>query len=142
MNEELKVIITAEIADLQKKLDAAKKQVGDLGKKGEGGFAKFAEGAKKAGAIAATGLGIATSVVGAASAALIGLANNTREYRTEQAKLNTAFEAAGSSTTQSCAPIAIYRRGWSITSRHIWQIKSGFRISLFTLLMSNQPGGP
>lgn len=97
MNEELKVIITAEIADLQKKLDAAKKQVGDLGKKGEGGFAKFAEGAKKAGAIAATGLGIATSVVGAASAALIGLANNTREYRTEQAKLNTAFEAAGSS---------------------------------------------
>ncbi len=97
MNEELKVIITAEIADLQKKLDEAKKQVEGLGKKGEGGFSKFAAGAKKAAGITASVLGVVTGVIGAAGAALVGLANDTREYRTEQAKLNTAFESAGSS---------------------------------------------
>ena len=43
---------------------------------------------------------VATAVVAGATA-LIGLAEATKEYRTAQAKLNSAFEAAGSSAEQA-----------------------------------------
>lgn len=50
---------------------------------------------------AAQAVGTALKAVGAAviaaGAAMVGLAESTREYRTEQAKLKTAFEAAGAS---------------------------------------------
>jgi phage-related protein len=97
MNEELKVIISAEVNKLKQGVQNAKKQI-----------ANFKEQVKKASAdvdkhFKAMGQGInnalkgvGTAVAGA-TAALLGVSAATSEYRNEQAKLYTAFEAAGSS---------------------------------------------
>lgn len=93
MNEELKVIITAEIAELKKQVDDAKKELEDLSKEGEKTGGKFG---KAMGAVG-KGVGVAVAAVAAAVGAMAGLAESTREYRTEQAKLNAAFQTAGGS---------------------------------------------
>lgn len=93
MNEELKVIITAEIAELQKQVDNAKKELEGLTKEGEKTGGKFG---KVMGAVG-KGVGVAVAAVAAAVGAMAGLAESTREYRTEQAKLNAAFQTAGGS---------------------------------------------
>lgn len=97
MNEELKVIISAEIGNLKKSVQEAKgefskfaKDVATEGTKAYDGFQKVGDGAKKA-------LKVAATAVAGAATALIGLSAATSEYRTAQAKLNTAFESAGGS---------------------------------------------
>lgn len=97
MNEELKVIISAEIGNLKKSVQEAKgefskfaKDVATEGTKAYDGFQKVGDGAKKA-------LKVAATAVAGAATALIGLSAATSEYRTAQAKLTTAFEAAGGS---------------------------------------------
>ena len=97
MTEQLKVVLTAEIADLKKNLQNAQKEIKDLSSKGEGNFKKFSEAAKKAGAAVANGLKVAAAATVAAGAALVALSEGTKEYRTNQAKLTSAFEAAGAS---------------------------------------------
>lgn len=97
MTEELKILISAEIADLKKNVQDAKKQVDTFAKQGGEGFKKFSEGAKKVGTAVKEGLKVAVTAVAAAGAALVGLAESTAEYRTAQAKLTTAFESAGAS---------------------------------------------
>lgn len=97
MNEELKIFIRAEIADLKKNLGEAQKDVKETAKEGESGFKKFGEAAKQAGTVVAAGLAAAGAAIVAAGGALLGLAESTKEYRTAQAKLTTAFEAAGAS---------------------------------------------
>lgn len=96
MNEELKIFIKAEIADLKKNLGEAQKEVKETAEEGESGFKKFGEAAKNAGKVVAAGLAAAGTAIVAAGGALLGLAESTKEYRTAQAKLTTAFEAAGS----------------------------------------------
>ena len=96
MNEELKVIITAEIAELKQKVDEAKKQLEGLEKKGEESSSKFG-GAMGAMGKAAGVIGVVVGAVAAVGGALGGLAESTREYRTEQAKLSAAFQTAGAS---------------------------------------------
>lgn len=96
MNEELKVIITAEIADLQKKVDSATKQIEDFSKKGSSGASNFSKAMGGAAKAAGAGMMAAGAAVVGVAAALGGLAESTREYRTEQAKLTTAFVTAGS----------------------------------------------
>ena len=51
----------------------------------------------------ATGAKAMATGIAAAGAALIGLGASTAEYRAEQAKLNTAFEAAGGSAAEAKA---------------------------------------
>ena len=97
MNEELKIKITAEIEDLKRKVDAAQKEIKDLDTNGSKGFKNFSETAKKAGKAVGSALKVAGAAVLAAGAALVGLAASTKEYQESQAKLVTAFEAAGSS---------------------------------------------
>lgn len=97
MNEELKIFISAEIADLKKSLGEAQKEVKETAKEGESGFKKFGEAAKVAGKAVAAGLAAAGTAILAAGGALLGLAESTKEYREAQAKLTTAFEAAGAS---------------------------------------------
>lgn len=97
MNEELKIFIKAEIADLKKNLGEAQKEVKETANEGKSGFAKFGEAAKAAGGVVAKGLAAAGAAIVAAGAALLGLAESTKEYRTAQAKLATAFETAGAS---------------------------------------------
>ena len=101
MNEELKVIITAEIADLKKNVQNAQKEIKDLSSKGESNFKKFGEAAKKAGTAIANGLKIAAGAIAAAGAALIALSEGTAEFRANQAKLTSSFEAAGAGAEQA-----------------------------------------
>ena len=97
MNEELKVIITAEIDKLKQELNKGKKEVEDFGKKSKTSFADFNDAVQKAGDVSKKALAVtATAVVGAATA-LLALGASTEDYRKGQAKLNTAFEAAGAS---------------------------------------------
>ena len=71
--------------------DAADKSLKKTDKNAEGLGSKLLAAGKTAGKFAA---GVAGACV-AAGAALIGVAENTREYRTEQGKLQAAFESSG-----------------------------------------------
>ena len=97
MNEELKIYISAEIADLKKHLKEAQQKVKETADKGESGFKKFGEAAKKAGKVIAGGLKVAGAAIAAAAGALVALGASTKDYRVAQAKLATAFETAGGS---------------------------------------------
>lgn len=76
------VFVDTDAAD--KSLQKTDKNAGGLGQ-------KLVSAGKMAGKFAA---GVAGACV-AAGAALVGVAENTREYRTEQGKLQAAFEASG-----------------------------------------------
>lgn len=101
MNEELKVIIKAEIGEFKKNVDNAKKSIKDFIKEGTSDFGKFNEAFQKVGDAAKTGLKVAAGAIAGATTALLGMAAATEEYRTAQAKLTTAFETAGSTTEQA-----------------------------------------
>ena len=70
--------------------DAADKSLKKTDKEAEGLGTKMVEAGKKAGKFA---LGV-VGAAGAAGAALVAVAENTREYRTEQGKLQAAFESS------------------------------------------------
>lgn len=101
MNEELKIIISAEIDKLRSELQNAQKQVNDFANKGDSALTKFGNAAKTVGKAVGVGMAAVGAAVAAGGAALLGLAESTREYRTEQAKLVAAFEASGSSAEQA-----------------------------------------
>lgn len=71
--------------------DEADKSLKKTDKTAEGFGTKLVNAGKAAGKFAAGVVGAA----GAAGAALIAVAENTREYRTEQGKLQAAFDASG-----------------------------------------------
>lgn len=97
MNEELSIIINAITDGARKNIQGIKKELGGLGK--EGGKSSMALGK----AFKAVGVGAAAAVgaIVAVTTALVSLADNTKQYRQEQAKLNAAFLAAGSTTEQA-----------------------------------------
>jgi hypothetical protein len=95
MTEELKIYITAEIGKLKSELDKGKKEVEDFGKKGKVSFQEFNDEVQKVGDFAKKGLAVTGAAIAGAATALLALGNSTKEYRVAQAKLNTAFEAAG-----------------------------------------------
>lgn len=99
--EELKIIISAEIDRLKDELKQGQKELNNFEKKGSSAGQKFG---KAMGAMAKA-TGTALKAVGAAfvaaAGAVVGLAESTKEYRTEQAKLKTAFQAAGSDAKQA-----------------------------------------
>ena len=101
MNEELKIIISAEIDKLKQELQEAQKQTKSFSEKSKSSLQAFGKAAGAAGKAVAAGLKVAGAAIIAGGAALVGLAESTREYRTEQAKLTTAFEAAGGSAEQA-----------------------------------------
>lgn len=67
-------------------------------KSGQSLGAKLKTGLATAGKAVSVGIAAVTTAVTAAGAALLSLESATEEYRLAQAKLNTAFEAAGYST--------------------------------------------
>lgn len=101
MNEELKIFITAQIDDLKKSLGEAQKETQKTAKEGSSNFKKFGEAAKTAGKAIGTAMKAAVAAIAAAATALVAVAESTREYRTEQAKLTSAFESAGASAEQA-----------------------------------------
>ena len=101
MNEELKVIISAEIGKLKKNVSEAKKeisgfkdQVAKASKNVDADFKKLSEGIKKGGKVMVTSLA-------AVGAAFLALGATTEEYRQSQAQLASAFEAAGGSAGEA-----------------------------------------
>ena len=97
MNEELKVIISAEISDLQKGVQDAKDEINDLAGKSKVSFDEINNGFQSVGNVAKTGLKVAGVAVAGIGTALMGTVGATEEYRTAQAKLQSAFESAGQS---------------------------------------------
>lgn len=101
MNEELKVIISAEIDKLKKNVSEAKKeisgfkdQVAKASTNVDADFKKLSEGIKKGGKVM-------VSSAAAVSAAFLALGPTTEEYRQSQAQLASAFEAAGGSAGEA-----------------------------------------
>ena len=101
MTEELKIIISAQVENLKRNVQDAqsqikgfKEQVANASKDVDKNMQSLG-GALKNGL--ATAAKAATTAVASIGAALLGTAALTADYRNEQAKLNTAFEAAGAS---------------------------------------------
>lgn len=97
MNEQLKIIISAEISKLKANVDEAKskitnfrEEVNNASKNVDEDFAKAGEGIK-------SGMAIGATAIAGTVTALLALSASTQEYRNEQAKLVTAFETAGAS---------------------------------------------
>lgn len=96
MNEQLKIIISAEINNLKQNVDTAKKQVKSFKDQVADAKKNVDADFKAAGQSIKTGLTIGAGAIVAAGAALLSLSSASEEYRNNQAKLTTAFEAAGS----------------------------------------------
>lgn len=97
MNEQLKIIISAEIDKLKQNIDKAKQNVNGFKEQVDKAKKNVDDNFKKIGSGITTSLKAAGVAITAAGGALIALGASTAEYRNEQAKLNTAFEAAGGS---------------------------------------------
>ena len=97
MNEELKVIISAEIAKFKKGVDNAKQTVKDFVKEGTKDFGKLNDEFQKVGDKANSFLKGVGGAVAGATTAFLALGPATAELRENQAKLATAFETAGAS---------------------------------------------
>jgi len=97
MNEQLKVIISAEISKFKQNVDKAKKTVKDFVKEGTKDFDALTEQFEKVGSASKTVLKTMAGAIAGAATALLALGASTKDYRQEQAQLTTAFETAGSS---------------------------------------------
>ena len=101
MNEELKIIISAEISKLKQGIENAKSSVKTFQDKVKAASAEVDSKFKAMGSSIATGVKSMATGLTAGATALLALGASTAEYRTEQAKLQTAFEAAGSTAEQA-----------------------------------------
>lgn len=101
MNEELKIIISAEIDKLKQELQKGQKELKNFEQQGASAGSKVGKALGAAGKAVGTAMKAIGAAVAAAGAAMVGVVESTREYRTEQAKLVTAFEAVGSSAEQA-----------------------------------------
>ena len=110
MNEQLKIIISAEIDKLKQSVADAKGEINKLSGEAETSGSKIDAAMSKAGeACKAAGQKIALGIA-AIGTALATTAIATQEYRDDIAKLNTAFEAAGMTTgTAKTAYQDLYR---------------------------------
>ncbi len=97
MKEELKVIISAETEKLKKATEDAKNKIKSFKDEVAKASKNCDEQFSNIGASITAGAKAAGVALTAAGAALVALGASTAEYRAEQAKLNSAFEAAGSS---------------------------------------------
>lgn len=97
MNEELRVIISAEINKLKSGVKNAQKAVKDFAAKAKDNISKFNEEFQKVGEVSKTALGAMGTAVAGAATALFALSASTAEYRDAQARLVSAFESAGGS---------------------------------------------
>ena len=101
MNEQLKIIISAQIDNLKKNVEDAQKKIASFKGEVEKASKNVDSHMQSMGSAAVSaGKAMATAFV-AVGAALIALGASTMEYRTEQAKLQTSFEAAGGSAEQA-----------------------------------------
>lgn len=101
MNEQLKIIISAEVSKVKKGVEDAKKQVKSFQEQVQKASKDVDSNFKAIGDGMAAGAKAAGTALVAVGAALLALGASTQEYRNEQAKLITAFEAAGGSANEA-----------------------------------------
>lgn len=101
MNEELKIVISAVTDSAKKGITEVSKSVQGLDKESKGASGGFKAAMGKVGSAAKVAAGAAVAAIAAIGAALVSLGNSTKEYREEQAKLNSAFQAMGSTAAQA-----------------------------------------
>lgn len=95
MTEELKIIISAELKDLKNNLKEGKNSIKDFVENNKDKIKEFNDEFQKVGDVAKEGLKKAGTAIAGATTALVAMSVATKEYRENQAKLNTAFENAG-----------------------------------------------
>lgn len=101
MNEELKIIIKAITDDARKELGKVKGELDGLEKGGAKASKGFGDAMKKIAKVGGVAAVAVVAAIGAIIAGLTNLGKNSIEFQKEQAKLNTAFQAAGFSATQA-----------------------------------------
>ena len=97
MNEGLKVVISADIAKLKKSIKEGKSLISKFSEEGQEAFKEFNDSIQKVGEGSKKFLGMAAGAIAGAATALLALGASTKDYREAQAKLTTAFQAAGGS---------------------------------------------
>lgn len=97
MNEELKIIISAEVAKFKQGVDEAKGKLNEFAKKHKIDMKTVQEGFQKAGEVSKKAMATVGLAITGAAVALLSLDEATKEYRQNQALLATAFETAGGS---------------------------------------------
>lgn len=97
MNEELKIVVRAATTDAKKNLGDVKDELAAIEKLTD----ESGTGFKEAMAAATKGTTAALAAITALTAAMIGLNKSTEEFRKAQAKVNTTFQAMGSSAQQA-----------------------------------------
>lgn len=97
MNEQLKIIISAETEKLKQNLAKAKKEIKDFGIKAKETVSKFNEGMQQVADVSKKALKVVGTAIAGTVAALVGVTEATREYRTQQALLASSFITSGSS---------------------------------------------
>ena len=97
MNEALKIIISAEIDKLKKNIKEGKRLIDNFSDEGQAAFEEFNDSIQGVGDASKKFLGMASAAIAGAATALLALGASTAEYRQAQAKLTTAFQAAGGS---------------------------------------------
>lgn len=97
MNEELKIIIKAVTTEANKSLDGVKDKLNAIKNTSDKSGKSVAVSMQSL----AKGAAIAAAAVTAVTTAMVALGKSSLEFQREQAKLNTAFQAMGSSADQA-----------------------------------------
>ena len=97
MNEELRVIISAQVDKFKNNVNSAKQSIKDFVKEGTKDFGALNDEFQKYGDASKKVLATTAGAIVGVGTALLGLTASTSEYREGQAKLITAFESAGAS---------------------------------------------
>lgn len=97
MNEELKIIISAEVSKLKQGVENAKQQLQGFSGKVEEAKKQISEKFKQIGESVSNAAKTMGAGILAIGAAIVGVVSSTEEYRNQQALLVSAFEAAGAS---------------------------------------------
>ena len=101
MTEQLRVVISAEINKYKQNINEAKKKTQEFTKKATADFEALNAEFQKVGNVSKTVLKTMGGAVAGAATALLALSATTKEYRQQQAMLNTAFETAGGSAASA-----------------------------------------
>ena len=133
MNEELRIIISAEVSRLRQGIENARGQVNNFKEQVDKSSADVENKFKAIGASISkgitTGVKAAAAGIAALGAALVGSAALTEEYRVNQAKLNAAFEQAGLSGE---AASDVYKELYATIGDSGQAVESAANIALLT----------
>lgn len=101
MNEELKVIISANVEKLKNNVNEAKSKIKDFQEQVKEASKNVDDNFKTLGDSIKTGMKVAAGAIAGVTTALLAAGPATAEYRGQMATLKTAFEAAGGTAEEA-----------------------------------------